>query len=159
VLLSQSTLYLCIDTDVANLTLVRITNRLTPEIAEVPLTSTIIKIVNMDLVFILSLLPIKALYIRPFTLLVSVILLAAELPQNLSNRNGLSLFYRYHLHSYCRSPNILYPPSPFSVRRSVKPLRESRYSIPIQTPLPSASVSHNRRTIPTRGPLALRSIK
>jgi hypothetical protein len=61
---------------------VRITNCLTLEIAEVPLTSTIIiKIFNMDLVFILLLLPIKASYIQPFTLLVSIILLTAELPK------------------------------------------------------------------------------
>ncbi|KAG2049799.1 hypothetical protein BDR06DRAFT_1023563 [Suillus hirtellus] len=49
---------------------------------EVTLTSTItIETFSTDLVFILSLFPINASYTRPFIILVSVILLAAEPPK------------------------------------------------------------------------------
>jgi hypothetical protein len=118
---------------------VRITNRLTSEIAEVPLTSTIIKIVNMDLVFILSLLSIKH---RIFDPSLSSSPLSCSQP-NCPKTCQIVMDSRYSIDTtfiHTAAHLISYPLSPFSVRRSVKPLRESRYSIPIQTPLPSASV-------------------
>jgi len=118
---------------------VRITNRLTSEIAEVPLTSTIIKIVNMDLVFILSLLPIKH---RIFDPSLSSSPLSCSQP-NCPKICQIVMDSRYSIDTtfiHTAAHLISYPLAPFSVRRSVKPLCESRYSIPIQTPLPSASV-------------------
>lgn len=118
---------------------VRITNRLTSEIAEGPLTSTIIKIVNMDLVFILSLLSIKH---RIFDPSLSSSPLSCSQP-NCPKTCQIVMDSRYSIDTtfiHTAAHLISYPLSPFSVRRSVKPLRESRYSIPIQTPLPSASV-------------------
>jgi hypothetical protein len=82
---------------------------------------------------------IKASYIRPFTLLVSVILLTAKLPKTCQ----IIMDSRYSIDTtfiHTAAHLIFHTLSPFSVRCSVKPLRESHYSIPIQTPLPSASV-------------------